>query len=270
MSFFNLADMRRGIHSMISIIMLCSVISMSAQTEMLYEIRNFESGDKVMPYRLMLPVNYDPIEEYPLIIFLHGSGERGTDNNLQLKHGGSYFAADTIRKKYPAFVLFPQCPISGSWNNSQYEFKDGKRVYSFPETIEPNDHQDLLGELIKHIATEYLLDASRIYIGGLSMGGIGTYEAVRRNPGIYAAAFPICGGANPEVAEEIDEVSWWIFHGEDDNVIPVSASTGIYNSLIEEGADAKLTVYPKVRHDSWTKAFAEPELMNWLFSKKLD
>ena len=86
---------------------------------------------------------------------------------------------------------------------------------------------------------------------------------------LFAAAFAICGGANPKIAERISDTSWWIFHGEEDNVVPAKYSQQMYDALIEEDADVKLTMYPDVNHDSWTNAFAEPELLKWLFSKSL-
>ena len=254
------------------IFLLFSITSgaLLAQDDILFEIRNLQDGDRVMPYRIMLPENFDPLEEYPLIIFLHGSGERGRDNKSQLKHGGSFFASDSIRKKYPSIVVFPQCSIDQSWNNSKLRLRNGTRNYEYPELIEPNGMQDMLTLLLRDVSTEYLLDGNRIYVGGLSNGGKGTFEAVRRNPGIFAAAFPICGGANPVIASELIEVSWWIFHGEADGVVPASNSKGIYESLKAENADVQISLYPGVGHDSWTNAFSEPGLMSWLFSKTLD
>ncbi|KAA3629876.1 MAG: phospholipase, partial [Bacteroidetes bacterium] len=108
---------------------------------------------------------------------------------------------------------------------------------------------------------------SRVYIGGLSMGGMGTFEMVRRHPGVFAAAFPICGGAHPATAEAIKDVSWWIFHGAKDQVVLPKYSEEMYKSLKAAGADVKFTLYPDANHNSWDPAFAEKDLMEWLFSK---
>ena len=105
-----------------------------------------------------------------------------------------------------------------------------------------------------------------MYIGGLSMGGMGTYEFVRRNRGVFAAAFAICGGARPETAKEMKEVSWWLFHGAKDNVVPPEFTEQMAKALKSAGAKVKYTVYPDAGHNSWDAAFAEPEFLPWLFA----
>ena len=101
------------------------------------------------------------------------------------------------------------------------------------------------------------------------MGGMGTFDAVKQNPNLFAAAFAICGGAHPKIAKRISATSWWIFHGEEDDVVPAKYSQQMHDALKEENADVKLTMYTNVKHDSWTNTFAEPELLKWLFSKSL-
>lgn len=106
-----------------------------------------------------------------------------------------------------------------------------------------------------------------MYVGGLSMGGFGTFELVRRNPKLFAAAFPICGGANPITAKKMKHLDWWVFHGEADKVVPPRYSTQMVDAMKKDGLSVKYSLYPGVGHNSWDNAFAEPELLPWLFSK---
>jgi len=225
-------------------------------------------GD-TLPYRILLPLNYNPNVKYPLILFLHGSGERGNDNNLQLTHGADLFLKESVRQEYPAVIVFPQLAKDHQWTYlvSDQESSPGELIYPIKKT--KVKHQELLKVLIKTLKKNFNLDKNRFYVGGLSLGGMGTFEIVNQNPKMFAAAFPICGGANPEIATRINKPSWWIFHGVDDVVVPARYSQQMYDALIQVGADVKLSMYPGVNHDSWTNAFAEPDLLKWLFSKSL-
>ena len=124
--------------------------------------------------------------------------------------------------------------------------------------------QGLLDQLIK----TYRIKKKQVYIAGLSMGGMGTFEMVRRNPGLFAAAIPICGGANPATTPQLVQTKWWIFHGAKDNVVPVEFSEKMNAALLKEKASVKLTIYPEATHNSWDNAFAEPELLAWLFAQR--
>lgn len=111
------------------------------------------------------------------------------------------------------------------------------------------------------------VDEDRIYIGGLSMGAMGTFELVRRNPRRFAAAFAICGGANPAITRKLKRLPWWIFHGDADQVVPVRYSQAMVDAMKRQDIPVKFTVYPGVGHDSWTPTFKNPELLPWLFSQ---
>ena len=252
----------------LTLIFLMSITLVHAQSFEDYERHTLTNEELDLPYRLLPPKNIAPGTQYPLILFLHGSGERGSDNELQLTHGATFFLQDSIRENYPAYVLFPQCQSEMSWNSSEYILINGIRDYSFPTKHEDNLHLDLVEALLDKMLKDYPIDKMRIYVGGLSMGGMGTFELVSRNPRRFAAAFAICGGAHPRIARRIQRTSWWIFHGEQDDVVPLNASVQIYDALIKKNADVRLTKYPEVKHDSWNNAFAEPELMPWLFSKQ--
>ncbi|MDC8003400.1 prolyl oligopeptidase family serine peptidase [Aureisphaera galaxeae] len=240
-----------------------------AQTKPTYEKELFVSQKDTLPYRILFPKDFNEQKSYPLLVFLHGSGERGNDNEAQLVHGSYLFLEASVRKTYPAIVVFPQCPTGKSWNNATTRESFQGRIFDYPETIEENETLDLLEGLLKDIQQRHLIDEQRIYLGGLSMGGMGTFEMLHRNPELFAAAFAICGGANPKIAEKIKDTPIWIFHGKKDDVVPAHYSEKMHEALKAAGGNSTITLYPKVKHDSWTNTFEEPQLLPWLFSKSL-
>ena len=222
-----------------------------------------------LPYRILIPENYNSQSPFPLLLFLHGAGERGSDNKSQLVHGSFLFKSEDFRNNYPAIVLFPQCPKKSSWANVKrnYDMLNGKKFDFFKE-ISENKQLIMVEKLLDFIEKKYSIDPTRRYVGGLSMGGMGTFELVARNPDYFAAAFPICGGGNPDWSDLLKTTPFWIFHGEDDGVVSVDFSRKMYEALSAEKASVRFTVYPEVNHNSWDNAFAEPDLMHWLFSNK--
>jgi predicted peptidase len=240
-----------------------------AQDFSAYEKHQFIKGNDTLPYRLLLPQNYDAAKKYPLILFLHGAGERGTDNESQLSHGADFFLKDSIRKKYPAIILFPQCREESFWSNVNRDTsKRGLDRLTFQTGGKPTLAMSLLRELLTRVIKYYPVQKKRIYVGGLSMGGMGTFEIVYRNPKMFAAAFPMCGGADEGSAQKLKFTNWWIFHGaKDDLVLPIF-SQRIVTALQKISASVKFTLYPEANHNCWDNAFAEPGLMPWLFSQK--
>lgn len=250
--------------------LMLSGLAIHAQDKSLYEKHWFVKGTDTLPYRLLLPKNYEANKKYPLILFLHGSGERGNDNEAQLVHGWKLYLQDTIRDKYPAIVVFPQCSQKSYWSNVafRYDSLTKKRSFDFPTGGEPTTAMRLLMLLVDELEDRYNLDDDRMYVGGLSMGGMGTFELVRRKPKLFAAAFPICGGANPATAKKLRRPSWWIFHGLKDDVVPPELSQHMADAMKAKGGDVRLTLYPDANHNSWDAAFAEKDLLPWLFSHK--
>jgi predicted peptidase len=240
----------------------------SAQDTNLYEKKEFIQNGDTMPYRILLPLHFDKNKKYPIVFFLHGAGERGNDNEKQLVHGGSIFLADSIREKYPAIIVFPQCAANSFWANVDFHFDTTTRkgVILFKKDSEPTTSMKLAVALFKNIGSTYRLDKSKLYIGGLSMGGMGTFEMVKRMPGTFAAAFAICGGADTSTAKQLTETAWWIFHGLKDNVVDPIFSQNMATALKENGAEVRLTLYPEDGHDSWDDAFKEPEFFSWIFA----
>ena len=231
-----------------------------------FEKALFIHQNDTLPYRILLPKNYDPQATYPLMIFLHGAGERGNDNSSQLVHGSFLFKSEKFRDQHPSIVVFPQCPAESYWAMVKRDNKKPlHKKFDFAKTLPRNRQLEMVEQLMDYIETNYRVDSTRRYVGGLSMGGMGTFELVARNPDYFAAAFPICGGGNPEWASLLKKTPFWIFHGEDDVVVPDILSKKMYNALIKEKALVRLTLYPGVNHNSWDNAFAEPDLMNWVF-----
>jgi predicted peptidase len=236
-----------------------------------YEAKQFISGTDTLPYRMLLPKNYDNSKTYPLILFLHGAGERGNDNQSQLMHGGSLFLRDSIREKYPAIVVFPQCPQSSYWSNVQItQTADNKREFKFQADGDATTSMNLAMGLTHKILEEYPVKKDQVYVMGLSMGGMGTFEIVRRMPATFAAAVPICGGADTTTGKSLRKTAWWIFHGAKDDVVPPRYSEDMVKELYKYyDVDMDFTLYSNSKHDSWNMVFKEPALMQWLFSKQL-
>lgn len=231
-----------------------------------FQKKQFIAKGDTLPYRILYPKDYDKNKSYPLVLFLHGSGERGRDNELQLVHGSSLFLAEKNREAFPAFVVFPQCPREGYW--SDVEGSEEDRYFPFRE--KPRLSMKLLLALLKRLEQDLNIDPGRRYVGGLSMGGFGTFELLARRPAYFAAAFPICGGGNPLLAPlYAPNTSLWIFHGAKDDIVLPENSQKVVDALQKLKADVRYTEYPEANHNSWDPAFAEPDLLPWLFSNRL-
>ncbi|WP_311951341.1 carboxylesterase family protein [Mucilaginibacter terrae] len=228
-------------------------------------------GDTLL-YRILLPQNFDPTKKYPLLFVLHGSGERGNDNEAQLRNGGKVFLNDAFRKQHQAIVIFPQCPKESYWANAITK-RDPKTntllSVEFTTNKKPTQAMHALEGFVKHFLKNDYVDKDRVYVGGLSMGGMGTFELLWRKPKVFAAAFAICGGAHLETAKKYAKrVPMWIFHGVKDDVVLPKYSEQMVQAIKQYGGNPKFTLYPNDNHNSWDSAFAEPELFNWLFNHK--
>jgi predicted peptidase len=193
-------------------------------------------------YLLYLPENCSEEQGYPMILFLHGSGERGNDINLVEKHGPPKVAS---KMNLPFIVVSPQCPAEYlGWDTDELKL--------------------LLDEIIE----TYPVDTNRIYITGLSMGGFGTWDMAIKYPEYFAAAIPVCGGGNSLRVCRMKDVPVWAFHGQLDDIVPLSKSEEMIEKLQSCGGDARLTVYPEANHDSWTTTYENPEIYNWLLNHR--
>ena len=236
-----------------------------------FQVCKFTDVDgKILPYRLLKPADYDPSKgPYPLLIFLHGAGERGSDNSLQLTHG-----KPLLRKAaalHGCFVIAPQCPkqmpqcpkgTEIMWASRHWKDKNHDLI----ET--PSLPMQMLFGLIDEMQKTYPIDPDRLYIMGLSMGGYGTWEIIQRQPNRFAAAVPICGGGDEKLAQRIAAIPIWAFHGDKDGVVKVARSRDMITAIKKAGGNPKYTEYPGVGHNAWTPTFNEPKLLDWLCAQK--
>jgi predicted peptidase len=223
-----------------------------------------DAKGKDLPYRLLKPDTIDPKAKYPLVLFLHGAGERGNDNEAQVKHGVAEFAKAANRKAYPCFLAAPQCPARTMWSDVR------RGAGSQQQAAEPAEPARLAMEMLDALQKEFPIDAKRIYITGLSMGGYGTWDLICRYPDKFAAAVPICGGGDEKEAAKIAKMPIWVFHGAKDPAVPVARSRNMVAALKKAGGSPKYTEYPNEGHASWIPAYKDAELFKWLFAQKKD
>jgi predicted peptidase len=218
-----------------------------------------------LPYRLFVPAGYSAARRYPLIVFLHATGSNGTDNVRQLTPpiGVLIGRAQTFE---PAFVLVPQAPendkwVSGSVGPPFRNYRQEQRPQSAAATLV------LVG--IDELEAQYAIDPDRIYLTGASAGGAGTWDLITRNGvGRFAAAVPITGANDPSRATLIARLPIWAFHGADDAISPAANTREMVDNLRALGSPVKYTEYAGVAHESWDRAYAEPELFPWLFAQR--
>ncbi|MCC5850883.1 MAG: prolyl oligopeptidase family serine peptidase [Verrucomicrobia bacterium] len=194
-------------------------------------------------YLIHFPEGYEEDENktWPLMLFLHGAGERGTDLERVARHG----PLREIRngRDLPFIVVAPQCPANEGWDLPQ------------------------LVQLISETMEKHRVDADRVYLTGLSMGGYGSFRLAAEAPELFAAVAPICGGGDPRDAERLKDLPFWVFHGDQDTVVIPRRSEEMVEAIREAGnPNVEFTLYPGVRHDSWTQTYANPEFYDWLLS----
>ena len=227
-----------------------------------FEARTFSAAGATLPYRLLQPAAIEPGKKYPLVIFLHGAGERGTDNALQIKNGAPAFAKPEAREKFPCFVFAPQCPKDKKWVEMDWGGASGTAP------ADPGPMEPLVLGAVDALAQEFVIDPDRVYVTGLSMGGYGTWDLITRHPEKFAAAIPVCGGGDKGKAAAAKAVPVWAFHGLADTVVLPVRTQDMIAALRAAGGTAAHTEYPGVAHDSWTYAYSESHLLPWLFAQR--
>jgi predicted peptidase len=240
-------------------------VALNAQDYKLYEKANFVYESDTLNYRLLKPKNYNSSKQYPVHLFLHGAGERGNDNSSQLTHGGALFLKTEVRDNYPSWVIFPQCSENDRW---QSFFSDPWNETMVKISSNPNKSLNLVIKLMDEFIEKKQVDKTRVYVSGLSMGGMGTFEILYRRPNMFAAATPICGNGVSQTAKlYAQKTPVWIFHGSDDTVVSPIHSLRMATAIIEAGGSPKMTLYEDVDHGSWYNAFAEQNFLKWIYSK---
>ena len=221
-----------------------------------------DAHGQTLPYRLAAPLHNDPSRRYPLLLFLHGAGEKGGDNLTQIDVIAPVVSDPAMRERFPCYVLVPQCPANSAWVNAHYA---GQRFIPMPSPTAP------MRQVIALLATlrkQRNIDPDRIYVGGNSMGGSGTWDIIARNPATFAAAFPMCGRGDTASAGALAHLPIWVFHNSGDPLVGVQWSREMVAALRAHGGAPRFTEYPEKSHDCWTRALREPTFFPWLFAQK--
>jgi predicted peptidase len=218
-------------------------------------------------YRLLCPepavANGQSDGRYPLVLYLHGAGERGTDNAKQLKYLPTWLAEPAMRQKYPCFVLAPQCRMDERWVDVSWA-----DATSTPQPATPTVDLAAATAALEDVLAREAVDPDRIYLTGLSMGGYGTWDLVARSPERFAAILPVCGGGDERVAARIASLPIWCFHGDADTAVPVQRSRTMIAAVKEAGGRPIYSELSGVGHDSWTPAYRDAFVLDWLFSQR--
>lgn len=203
-------------------------------------INNIAAGI-IYDYLVFLPSDYNSENKngWPLVIFLHGAFERGSNVQDVKKNALPKLAID---EDFPFIIVAPQCPSGEHWK---------------PEQVQG---------ICEKVKNDYSINHSRIYLTGLSMGGFATWQTAIRFPELFAAIIPICGGGNVSYAKKLKKMPIWAFHGKKDKVIPYHQSVEMVDGVNASGGNAKLTLYPNAPHDSWTETYQNKEIYTWLLS----
>ena len=211
-----------------------------------------------MKYALFTPKNYDPQRKYPLILWFHGAGSRGTELSTLLnesdQHSIGYLARPDIQENFPAFVLAPQLLPGRGWV-ARRASQDGSDLANALAIFDLARRQNSV-------------DNARLYVMGSSMGGFAAWYVLAQRPDVFAAGVPICGGGDEVNAAKLVNTPVWAFHGDQDEIVSVEFSRRMVNALKQAGGQPKYTEYPNVGHHSWENAFQEKDLLPWLFAQK--
>jgi predicted peptidase len=243
-------------------LLACQIELLAQKNYTEFEEHLFIHEKDTLPYRLLVPKNYSKNKKYPLVVFYHGAGERGTDNKIPLAHIAGLFLDSINRHNFPCFVLIPQCPKGKRW----VEVDWGADSHTQPEQISTPLNLSL--KVVDHLKSKYKIDKQRIYVTGLSMGGYAVWDVITRCPELFACAVPICGGGDETKAEKIKDLPIWAFHGALDKVVKPHRSRNMIEAIKKLGGKPQYTEYENVQHGSWKNAYSETELLKWMFSKK--
>jgi len=242
------------------LLLLLLPLLISAQTS-LFEKEKFIIENDTLKYRILAPINYNENEKYPVHLFLHGAGERGNDNELQLIHGSNLFLDSINRNKYKSWVIFPQS-TKNDWWGGYYD------PYKYDYNVKRSKSLELVIKFMDEFIQRKDVDQNRVYVSGLSMGGLGTFSILNARPNMFAAATPICGDGDPGSVENFaNKVAIWIFHGSADQVVLAKQSLKMANAILDAGGNPKITIYENIGHNSWDNAFAEKDFLEWIHSK---
>lgn len=230
-----------------------------------FAFAEFAHEETTLPYRIYIPEDYDENTEYPLVVFLHGAGERGSDNELQLKNAVQALFDRDDGLMMNSIVIAPQCPEGEQWVDTPWA--DGN--YSVDAVPESNELAAVVA-LLSSLGEKYSIDSSRIYAIGVSMGGFGVWDLITRHNDIFAAAVPMCGGGDPSKASLLSETPIYTFHGSADDSVPFEGTYEMVSAIEDEGSrKINFVIYDGEGHGIWEEASAEPDWLAWIFEHKL-
>lgn len=223
----------------------------------------YTSCGYTLPYRIYIPKNYDCGERYPLVLFLHGAGERGDDNEVQINVGIARAFEDVTSPIYDAIVVCPQCPVGAQWVMTPWE-NGNYIVDAVPESRE----LECVCELLDECCSTYNIDEDRVYVTGLSMGGFGTWDMLARHGSRFAAGLPICGGGDPSRAKALSRIPIWTFHGSSDDAVPVAGTRAMFSAIKREGGcEIGYTEFDGAGHNVWDAVYTDRQVIDWLFAQ---
>ncbi len=213
----------------------------------------------LFPYRAHIPAYPEAGRKYPLILFLHGSGECGTDNQRQIRVGLPTLLTALLKRPGHVLVVAPQCEGTNRWTQLL------ARGETYRMEPQPTSAMEAALAICRRMVAEHQADPDRLYVTGLSLGGFGAWEAVQREPSLFAAAVPICGGGDMSRARELRDLPIWVFHGTDDKNVSVECSRRMVAALRGAGnRTVSYTEYERATHNVWDRAYATPALLDWL------
>jgi predicted peptidase len=243
-------------------ILIASLLGATAAIAAPPEAREWTAADgTVIKYRWSAPELLEPGKTYPLVLFLHGAGERGDDNTAQLKHGVTPIIEGAKKLGSPVFLIAPQCPADRWWSPID------RTTMRLSEADKPNALLEAVLSLVTESMKSHPIDPKRVHVTGISMGGYATWDLLARAPERIASAIPVCGGGDPSLVAKYKDIPIHAFHGEADEVVPVKGTRDMIEALEKAGAKPKATYYPATGHDSWTRTYNDPEVIRWLLGQ---
>ncbi len=258
--------MKRIFLALIMVMAMCSTFAQQSNEQLRSQFAKCYYTDTcgtVLPYRLLKPQNVDTTKQYPVVLFLHGAGERGNDNETQLTYMDKIFGSSNFRQKYPCYVILPQCAENFRWCETDWTLPS----HTMPDTI--SVYLNAANQLLDSIVDAVNGDTSRLYITGMSMGGFGTWDLISRYPQKFAAAVPICGGADLDMACILKDMPIKTFHGSTDKLVKVTRTRNMTIAIHKCGGNKiDYTELTGKGHLIWNQVYNMPSTFQWMFAQK--
>lgn len=239
------------------------VFAESSSSQLAFSAETFTSttGQQV-PYRILLPENYDPKKSYPMMVWLHGRGESGNNNTSQINNGIEKFLEPEVHQKFPGIIVAPQCPANDEWTTMGSKYRTGEQHM----TQQPTAIAKASFQLIEHLQKKYKVRTQSTSLVGLSMGGFAVTDWMARRPDLFKKGIAMSGGGDQSKAKILAQSQLWFFHGDKDPVIELSQSQEMVNVIRKNGGQPRLTVLSGRGHGPWKDLVIKPEVLSWLLN----